>query len=369
MSAPEGPPDQALVPEATVTLAVGDLDATLQRMVSAAIERAMAGLQFAPRGPILTQSHIEENPGPSNQLEGAPEQACPACPADAFPAQQDQSKGFPLPEHFRQLIDKEWQAPAKHRDTQRPSTRHYELTPDEMKRLKLPVVDAPVAALGSACVLPTDFDGMPKDVVDRRIEVAIHKTFDAAAGSLRASAVGSLFARASYLWTRDLLKNFEIPEEARREINKISTAAAFVADATTDVLQLSARAMAGSVAARRNTWLRQWDMDATSQAKVVGIPFKGDKLFGEDLVPLLVETKGKKQALPTRERSIKPQPKQTSKFFRGNRSQTSSSSSSPQSNPSSFRGHGRTWQRKPGFKSRSHTQPQFPAKGPKSHSA
>ncbi|KAJ6662712.1 hypothetical protein lerEdw1_011352, partial [Lerista edwardsae] len=85
--------------------------------------------------------------------------------ADAFPARQDHPRGFPLPELFRQIIDKDWQAPARNKDSQRPSSKLYKLSHEEMKRPKLPAVDAPVAALSSASVLPTDFEGMPKDAV------------------------------------------------------------------------------------------------------------------------------------------------------------------------------------------------------------
>ncbi|KAJ6665222.1 hypothetical protein lerEdw1_004271 [Lerista edwardsae] len=213
MSTMEGSPDPDPTPESTVTLAIGDLDATLQRMVSAALERAMAGFQFAPRGPdpnldtvpeastsgreggaqAQTGSARLEAPSepqafPDNQQPGphsAPKADRVWGAVDAFPAQQDHPKGFPLPELFRQIIDKEWQAPARNKDSQRPSSKLYELSHEEMKRLKLPAVDAPVAALGSASVLPTDFEGMPKDAVDRRIEAAIRKTFEAAAGSVR----------------------------------------------------------------------------------------------------------------------------------------------------------------------------------------
>lgn len=69
----------------------------------------------------------------------------------------------------------------------------------------------------------------------------------------------------------------------------MASAAAFIADTSADSLQLSARAMAAGVPVRRSTW----DVDAALHAKVVALPFHGTKLFGEDLEPLLVETKGK----------------------------------------------------------------------------
>lgn len=77
----------------------------------------------------------------------------------------------------------------------------------------------------------------------------------------------------------------------------------------------SAWAMPASVTARHNTWLRHWDVDAASQAKGMGIPFKGSKLFSEALNPLLFETKGKKKVLLTKERLPSPRPSTPIPFF------------------------------------------------------
>ncbi|KAJ6653112.1 hypothetical protein lerEdw1_010198 [Lerista edwardsae] len=84
-----------------------------------------------------------------------------------------------------------------------------------MQRFRTPVVDAPVAAIGSSSVLPVDSDGLPRDPVDRRIEQAVRRAFDAAAGSLRASVAGSMFSRAVFLWIRELLADFDVPAEMR----------------------------------------------------------------------------------------------------------------------------------------------------------
>lgn len=82
--------------------------------------------------------------------------------------------------------------------------------------MKLPVVDAPVDAIGSSSVLPTDSEGLPKDPVDRRIEMAVRKSFEVAAGTLKASVASSLFIRVTYLWAKGLIKNFDIRRKLRR---------------------------------------------------------------------------------------------------------------------------------------------------------
>ncbi|KAJ6668811.1 hypothetical protein lerEdw1_012295 [Lerista edwardsae] len=87
-----------------------------------------------------------------------------------------------------------------------------------MQRFRTPVVDAPVAAIGSSSVLPVDSDGLPRDPVDRRIEQAVRRAFDAAAGSLRASVAGSMFSRAVFLWIRELLADFDVPAEGHEPV-------------------------------------------------------------------------------------------------------------------------------------------------------
>lgn len=52
--------------------------------------------------------------------------------AEAFPAQQETPKGFPLPEHFGLLIDKQWKNPAKNKYSERPSTKQYTLTSNSL---------------------------------------------------------------------------------------------------------------------------------------------------------------------------------------------------------------------------------------------
>lgn len=80
-----------------------------------------------------------------------------------------------------------------------------------------------------------------------------------------------------------------------------------MADASKDMAQHSAHAMAADVTMRQTAWLRKWGVDV--------IPFKGGNLFGEALEPMLIETKGKKKVLPTTERPVKQSSKAGHRFF------------------------------------------------------
>ncbi|KAJ6653623.1 hypothetical protein lerEdw1_009057 [Lerista edwardsae] len=180
-----------------------------------------------------------------------------------------------------------------------------------------------------------------------------------------------MFSRAAFLWTRELLADFDVPEEVRKDLRKIEAATAFAADATADAVQLSARSMAASVTVRQNTWLRHWDVDAASQSRVIGLPFKGEKLFGEALVPLLVESKGKKGVLPSREKSSRTQSRSSPQFFRGRRSSFGGAqpSGGTTSSAAYSRSSRRPWQRKSSFRPRGQSAQQPNPKGPKNPSA
>ena len=56
-------------------------------------------------------------------------------------------------------------------------------------------------------------------------------------------------------------------------------------------------------------------MDATSHYKVVGVPFKGGKLFGVALDLLLVWTKGKKKVFSTQEKPSHVQNPKVNQLF------------------------------------------------------
>lgn len=113
--------------------------------------------------------------------------------------------------------------------------------------------------------------------------------------------------RVAYVWADKMAKSSKIFKMLKSCFKKISLAAAFASDSSYDALQLTARVMACSVVARHNLWLHQWEGDAASLSKVVSIPFKGGKLFGQDLDPLLIESKDKRKFIPSDKGSPKAQ--------------------------------------------------------------
>lgn len=135
---------------------------------------------------------------------------------------------------LQQLIDREWAYPSKARDNHRPSAHLCTLAQEDMRRLKLPLVDAPVAALGAPSILLSDSEGFPRDVADKRIETAARRCFDAFACALKVTISASLFSRAAWVWINDLVQKYAIPNQALSELKKISLASAFASDATAE---------------------------------------------------------------------------------------------------------------------------------------
>lgn len=248
---------------------------------------------------------LEISPKPSEGVAQDPEY--PRGSDHSLPRREYGRTGMPLPDIFHDAMRAEWENPAKHKSTHPIFSKLYALTQGASKEIKLPLVDDPVNSLSSTSVLPMDADGLPKDQCDRRIEQALRRDFEASANSLRASASASLFARASYEWASKMTTpEVDIPKEFKDEIKKVALASAFAADATFDAFQMASRAMAYSVTARRNTWLRCWEADPSAQTKLAAVPFTGFHLFGEVLDRYLVEDKDKKKVLPSKKKEHKP---------------------------------------------------------------
>ncbi|KAJ6665456.1 hypothetical protein lerEdw1_003297 [Lerista edwardsae] len=68
----------------------------------------------------LERSQDPSDSASSSKLWGA---------AAAFPTQFEPDKGFILPEYFRLLIEKEWNSPAKNKESQKPSTKLFCIAP------------------------------------------------------------------------------------------------------------------------------------------------------------------------------------------------------------------------------------------------
>lgn len=61
----------------------------------------------------------------------------------------------------------------------------------------MPKVDAPIAAQSSHDVIPYEGEGGPRDPCNKRVEVALKKTFGFSSYAVQASAANSPMSRAT----------------------------------------------------------------------------------------------------------------------------------------------------------------------------
>lgn len=146
------------------------------------------------------------------------------------------------------------------------------------------------------------------------------------------------------------------PKDVRlhQDVNKLVAALEFSADATLAAAKFASRAIATTVTSRRLLWRRHWQADLRSKWCLASSPFKGGKLFGEALDPILIENRDKKKVLPSVQHRAdrRAQPYFRRQPFRGD-----SGSAGLQYSRSYYQGPDRTQDRS-GFRDRSRQQQQ-----------
>ncbi|XP_058020135.1 uncharacterized protein LOC131188700 isoform X2 [Ahaetulla prasina] len=191
--------------------------------------------------------------------------ACPEQdPADMlFSEPTVETETVPAPQLFLDMIKKQWEAPAALPNMSSLERRFFNTASDLMELLRVPEVDDPVLALASSSATLVE----PEEVLkpeDRKLEQEKVPVTD-----LR----------------------------THQDFNKIVAAVEYTADATMSSAKYVAKSIASSVTARRFLWLKNWQADTKRRWRLASVPFKGAKLFGEALEPVLTETKGKKKVL------------------------------------------------------------------------
>lgn len=108
----------------------------------------------------------------------------------------------------------------------------YTVAPELEDLLQWPKIDAPIAALTSSALIPSDvMEGLK--VKDKKMESSFLKAHLASAWIIKATTAASFFNRTSLMWLRQVLARIP-PEDARlcQDINKLAAGVEFSADAT-----------------------------------------------------------------------------------------------------------------------------------------
>lgn len=210
-----------------------------------------------------------------------------------------QKEVIPAPKLFSDVVLRQWAVPSSGPVPNTLDKRFFNVAPEFSHLLQVPSVDQPVLALSS----PSPVAGPSEECLrpeEKKAERTLIKIHQAAAWSVQASSAASFFNRATILWLRQLQARLP-PSDHRshQDLNKILAAVEFSADATLSAARFSAKAIGSSVTSRRLLWLRSWQADIRSKWRLASSPFSGEKLFGSQLDPLLIETKDHRKILPS----------------------------------------------------------------------
>ncbi|XP_060547661.1 lamina-associated polypeptide 2, isoforms alpha/zeta-like [Pantherophis guttatus] len=198
---------------------------------------------------------------------------------------------IPAPKLFLDVLQRQWNLPGAGPSPNSLDKRLYNSAPALSDLLQPSPVDAPIVALcnSSHPAGPPEISLCPED---RRAEKTLGKGHQAAAWAIRASSSASFFNRAALLWIKQLQDRIQPTDmRSRQDLNKISAALEFSADATLNATRFAAKALSSNVTSRRLLWLRNWNADMRSKWQLASASYSAGSLFGPPLEPLLVETR------------------------------------------------------------------------------
>eukprot|EP00079_Xenopus_tropicalis_P032144 XP_017945915.1 PREDICTED: uncharacterized protein LOC101734340 [Xenopus tropicalis] len=206
------------------------------------------------------------------------------------------SISFPVHEQLQAIIQEEWNTPEHKFQITKKFAKLYPIPKEEVEKWgSPPVVDAPVSRLSKSTALPVPDASAFKDATDKKLEGFLKAIYTASGAALRPVIAMTWVGRALEAWSELILTG--IREEASVEdieasVLRMQEASSYLSDASLDVLKTVARSSALSVAARRALWLRLWSADLSSKRSLTSLPFKGSRLFGEELEKIFLKLRG-----------------------------------------------------------------------------
>lgn len=217
------------------------------------------------------------------------------CAAEELLIASEESKvdnALPIHSAVEDLVCSIWGNPeAKH---EAPSVLH-KLYPFPVDKAALwgtlPEVDRALVTGDSVLSVPHNTDALPKDPTDRKIEEAIKRSFKLVAAQLGVSIYCTYASKALLIWLEGERARFRkkwVPSGAMQRKHRLCKIAAdFIHDAAEDSLRLTVKNVACLTVAWRALWLRPWSSSRDLKYKLLSLPYKGGKLFGESLVQIM----------------------------------------------------------------------------------
>ncbi|XP_072511758.1 thymopoietin isoform X1 [Notamacropus eugenii] len=197
---------------------------------------------------------------------------------------------FPLHESILKVIDEEW----SHIDRQIPPlVSKYPVSSRETSHvLSVPKVDDEILELTSEVTSPAS-----TQACNEQLDLALCRTYEAAAGALQIAAHTAFVARAIQTDIGQVAQILssdpsQIPE-ALRTLSKTYDAASFLCDAAFDEVRMAACGMGSSTVGRRHLWLNNDKVSPTHKSKLSILPLTGGTLFGGE-VQKVIKKRGKR---------------------------------------------------------------------------
>lgn len=199
---------------------------------------------------------------------------------------------LPIHSAVEDLVCRIWGNPEAKHET--PSVLH-KLYPFPVDKAALwgtlPEVDRALVTGDSVLSVPHNTDALPKDPTDRKIEEAIKRSFKLVAAQLGVSIYCTYASKALLIWLEGERARFRkkwVPSGAMQRKRRLCKIAAdFIHDAAEDSLRLTVKNVACLIVAWRALWLRPWSSSRDLKYKLLSLPYKGGKLFGESLVQIM----------------------------------------------------------------------------------
>lgn len=287
-------------PEAAVSASTPHSDAEVDSEDEAeGVDSNISAFDFALVEPFITAVkdaiQWEENPEPPSKTK------------KYFPHLKKKVSTFPLMEEIKEVVTDEWQKVDRRPMAYNRFLKLYPLAEADAQLFDaVPTVDASVMRLARNSTLPLEDAVSFKDVLDRRIDSDLKKTYQAAGGACKPAVALTSISRATRVWSDNVetaLRQGVGSEEIIKALDELKLASDFIAEAAIDVLKCSSRAMLYSITARRALWLKPWSADPTSKQSWCRIPYDGKALFGEKMDTAITRVTGGKSGLIPQDRS------------------------------------------------------------------
>ncbi|XP_077341804.1 uncharacterized protein LOC143987129 [Lithobates pipiens] len=168
---------------------------------------------------------------------------------------------------------------------------------DEQLFDSVPTVDTTITRLARNTTLSLEDAAFFKNVLDRRINSDLKKSYQAAGGACKPAVALTSISRATRVRSENIesaLRQGVDSKEIIKALDELKLASDFMAEAAIDVLKCSSRPMLYSITARSALWLKSWSADPTSKQSWCCISYNGKALFGDKMDAAITRITGGK---------------------------------------------------------------------------